>query len=71
MTGELALNGRMPSANSRVKGLEFEWPKLVNTLALVTLSVYLIIRSIIRIRFYDELLYKIKLKKSEFAEFIE
>ncbi len=51
--------------------LHFLIPLGILNLALVALSVYLIIRSIIRIHFYDQLLYKIKLKKSKFSEFIE
>ncbi|SNX59200.1 hypothetical protein SAMN06296273_0639 [Nitrosomonas ureae] len=51
--------------------LHFLIPLGILNLALVILSAYLIIHSIIRIHFYDQLLYKIKLKKSEFAEFIE
>jgi len=51
--------------------LHFLIPLGILNLALVGLSVYLIIRSIIRIHFYDKLLYKIKLKKSELADLIE
>ncbi|MBL8499695.1 MAG: hypothetical protein LZF64_13720 [Nitrosomonas sp.] len=51
--------------------LHFLIPLAILNLALVVLSVYLIIRSIIRIRFYDKLLYKIKLKKSVLADLIE
>lgn len=45
-------------------------PLGILNLALVVLSVYLIIHSIIRIRFYDRLLYKLKQKNSTFSEFI-
>ena len=65
-----SINGKVMSvlvATSRfydaLSVLHFLIPLGILNLALVTLSVYLIIRSIIRIRFYDELLYKIKLKK--------
>jgi len=51
--------------------LHFLIPLGLLNLALIVLSVYLIIRSIIRIHFYDKLLYKIKLKKSDLAELIE
>lgn len=51
--------------------LHFLIPLGVLNVALIGLSVYLIIRSIIRIHFYDKLLYKIKLKKSELADLIE
>ena len=51
--------------------LHFLIPLGILNLALVGLSVNLIIRSIIRIHFYDKLLYKIKLKKSELADLIE
>jgi hypothetical protein len=51
--------------------LHFLIPLGILNLALVTLSAYLIVRSIIRIHFYDKLLYQIKLKKAELAELIE
>ena len=51
--------------------LHFLVPLGILNFALVVLSVYLIVRSIMRIHFYDKLLYQIKLKKSELAEFIE
>ncbi len=51
--------------------LHFLIPLGVLNVALIGLSVYLIIRSIIRIHFYDKLLYRIKLKKSELADLIE
>jgi uncharacterized membrane protein YidH (DUF202 family) len=51
--------------------LHFLIPLGILNLALVALSAYLIVRSIIRIHFYDKLLYQIKLKKAELAELIE
>ncbi|WP_292996416.1 hypothetical protein [Nitrosomonas sp.] len=64
----LVATSRMYDAESV---LHFLIPLGLLSLALVGLSVYLIIRSIIRIHFYDKLLYKIKLKKSDLAELIE
>ena len=40
-------------------------------LALIVFGVYLIIRSIIRMRHYDRLIHQIKLKHSVIGEFIE
>lgn len=51
--------------------LHFLIPLGILNLALIALSMYLIIRSIMRIHFYDKLLYQIKLKKAELAELIE
>ena len=51
--------------------LHFLIPLGLLNLALIALSVYLIVRSIMRIHFYDKLLYQIKLKKAELAELIE
>lgn len=51
--------------------LHFLIPLGILNLALVGLSVYLIVRAIMRIHFYDKLLYQIKLRKSELADLIE
>lgn len=51
--------------------LHFLVPLGVLILGLIVLGVYLIVRSIIRMRHYDRLVHGIKLKHSILAEFIE
>ncbi len=51
--------------------LHFLIPLGLLNLALIALSIYLIVRSIMRIHYYDKLLYQIKLKKAELSELIE
>lgn len=54
-----------------VNVLHFLIPLGILNLALVGLSIYLIVRSIMRIHFYDQLLYQIKLRKAELTDLIE
>ena len=51
--------------------LNFLVPLGILNLALIVLGVYLIIRSIIRMRHYDHLIHEIKLKHSVIGEFID
>lgn len=51
--------------------LHFLVPLLALCLALIVLGGYLIVRSILRIRSYDRLIRRIKLKHSVVGEFIE
>lgn len=51
--------------------LHFLIPIGALNLALVILSIYLIVRSMMHIHFYDRLLYKIKLKNNSLSELIE
>lgn len=46
-------------------------PLGILNLALIVFGAYLIIRSIIRMRHYDRLIYEIKLKHSKIGEFID
>ncbi len=46
-------------------------PLSVFAIALITFGVYLIIRSIIKMKHYDRLIHKIKVKHSMIGEFIE
>lgn len=51
--------------------LHFLIPIGILNLALVILSIYLIVRSMKHIHFYDKLLYKIKLKNNSLSELIK
>ncbi|HQU98170.1 MAG TPA: hypothetical protein PLV19_06080 [Nitrosomonas sp.] len=51
--------------------LHFLIPIGILNLALVILSIYLIVRSMMHIHFYDKLLYKIKLKNNNLSELIK
>ena len=51
--------------------VHFLVPLGILTLALIVLGVYLIIRSIIRMRHYDRLIHKIKLQHSVIGELID
>lgn len=51
--------------------LHFLIPIGALNLALVILSIYLIVRSMMHIHFYDRLLYKIKLKNNSLSELIK
>lgn len=51
--------------------LHFLIPIGALNLALVILSIYLIVRSMMHIHFYDKLLYKIKLKNNSLSELIK
>ena len=51
--------------------LHFLIPLGALNLALIALGIYLITRSIVRMRHYDQLIHKIKLKNSFIAEFID
>jgi uncharacterized membrane protein YidH (DUF202 family) len=51
--------------------LHFLLPLAALNLALIALGIYLIIRSIVRMRHYDHLIHKIKLKNSFIAEFLD
>ncbi len=51
--------------------LHFLIPIGILNLALVILSIYLIVRSMMHIHFYDKLLYKIKLKNNSLSELIK
>ncbi|MCC8995540.1 MAG: hypothetical protein LM517_00455 [Nitrosomonas sp.] len=51
--------------------LHFLIPIGILNLALVILSIYLIVRSMMHIHFYDKLLYKIKLRNKNLSELIK
>ena len=51
--------------------VHFLVPLGILNLALIILGVYLIVRSIIRMRHYDRLIHEIKLKHSVIGEFID
>jgi uncharacterized membrane protein YidH (DUF202 family) len=51
--------------------LHFLVPLMVLNLAMIVLGVFLIVRSVIRMRHYDHLIHEIKMKHSVIGHFIE
>tara|TARA_R110002167_G_scaffold253594_1_gene459855 strand:+ start:379 stop:627 length:249 start_codon:yes stop_codon:yes gene_type:complete len=51
--------------------LHFMVPLLLLSLALIVLGAYLIIRAVKRLRHYDQLIHKIKIKHSDFGEYLD
>lgn len=51
--------------------LHFMVPLLLLNLALIILGAYLVIRSVKRLRHFDQLIHKIKLKHSVIGEFLD